>query len=141
MNRLRKILRFKPTQIIIMSFVLMITIGTLLLMLPLSTTNGQGLKWIDALFVSTSASCVTGLTVVDLHNDLTFFGKVVIKFGDLPVYAEGLVTKFDEEAMRKILAQHDITVDISLNLGEASATVYSCDLSFQYVKINADYTT
>lgn len=78
MNRLRKILRFKPTQIIIMSFVLMITIGTLLLMLPLSTTNGQGLKWIDALFVSTSASCVTGLTVVDLHNDLTFFGKVVM---------------------------------------------------------------
>ena len=35
---------------------------------------------IDALFVSTSASCVVGLTVVDLHNDLTFFGKVVMLF-------------------------------------------------------------
>ena len=56
----------------------MILLGTFLLMLPISTTNNQGLKWIDALFVSTSASCVTGLTVVDLHNDLTFFGTVVM---------------------------------------------------------------
>ena len=56
----------------------MILLGTFLLMLPISTTNNQGLKWIDAFFVSTSASCVTGLTVVDLHNDLTFFGTIVM---------------------------------------------------------------
>ena len=56
----------------------MILLGTFLLMLPISTTNHQGLKWIDAFFVSTSASCVTGLTVVDLHNDLTFFGTIVM---------------------------------------------------------------
>lgn len=56
----------------------MITLGTVLLMLPISTTNGAGLSWIDALFVSTSASCVTGLTVVDVHNDLTVFGTVVM---------------------------------------------------------------
>ena len=78
MNRLQKVLRFKPTQLIVMSFMLMITLGTVLLMLPISTTNGHGLKWIDALFVSTSASCVTGLTVVDVHNDLTFFGTCVM---------------------------------------------------------------
>ena len=58
----------------------MILLGTLLLMLPFSTTNNQGLHPIDALFVSTSASCVTGLTVVDVCNDLTFFGKVVMIF-------------------------------------------------------------
>ena len=56
----------------------MILLGTALLMLPISTTNHQGLAWIDALFVSTSASCVTGLTVVDLHNDLTTFGTIVM---------------------------------------------------------------
>ena len=56
----------------------MILLGTALLMLPISTTNHQGLTWIDALFVSTSASCVTGLTVVDLHNDLTTFGTIVM---------------------------------------------------------------
>ena len=75
---LQEIFKFKSTQIIIFSFVLMIFLGTLLLMLPISTTDGEGLKWIDALFVSTSASCVCGLTVVDLHNDLTFFGALVM---------------------------------------------------------------
>lgn len=77
-NRLENIFRLKPTQVITLSFVLMITLGTLLLMLPISTTNGAGLHAIDALFVSTSASCVVGLTVVDVHNDLTFFGKIVM---------------------------------------------------------------
>ena len=75
---LEEIFKFRSTQIIILSFVLMIFIGTLLLMLPISTTDWQGLSWIDALFVSTSASCVCGLTTVDLHNDLTFFGTVVM---------------------------------------------------------------
>ncbi len=77
---LQEIFKLRSTQIIILSFVLMILIGTFLLMLPISTTNGQGLHPIDALFVSTSASCVCGLTVVDVHNDLNFFGKVVMLF-------------------------------------------------------------
>lgn len=77
---LQEIFKFKSTQIIIFSFMLMIFLGTILLMLPISTTDGHGLKWIDALFISTSASCVCGLTVVDLHNDLTFFGTVVMLF-------------------------------------------------------------
>ncbi|MBR2142679.1 potassium transporter TrkG [Anaerovibrio sp.] len=76
--KLQQEFRLKPTQIIILSFVLMITIGTLLLMLPISTTDNLGLHPVDALFVSTSASCVTGLTVVDVKNDLTFFGKAVM---------------------------------------------------------------
>ncbi|MBR4903715.1 MAG: bifunctional glutamate N-acetyltransferase/amino-acid acetyltransferase ArgJ [Selenomonadaceae bacterium] len=67
--------------------------------------------------------------------------KISIKFGGLTVYDKGLVTKFDEDAMKKILAEHDIIVDIELGLGNIAATVYTCDLSFQYVKINADYTT
>lgn len=67
--------------------------------------------------------------------------KISIKFGGLTVYDKGLVTKFDEDAMRKVLAAHDIIVDIELGLGSAQATIYTCDLSFQYVKINADYTT
>ena len=67
--------------------------------------------------------------------------KVTIKFGDLTVYAEGLVTKFDQDAMRKVLAEHDVVINIDLGLGNEQATVFSCDLSFGYVKINADYTT
>ena len=67
--------------------------------------------------------------------------KVTIKFGGLTVFEKGLVTKFDADAMKKILAAHDIVVDIELNLGNESATVYTCDMTFGYVKINADYTT
>lgn len=67
--------------------------------------------------------------------------KTSIKFGGLTVFDKGLVTKFDAEAMKKILAEHDIVVDINLDLGNEMASIYSCDLSFQYIKINADYTT
>ena len=80
MDKLQKIFKLKPTQVIILSFIFMILLGTFLLMLPISTTNNAGLHPIDALFVSTSASCVTGLTVVDLHNDLTIFGTIVMLF-------------------------------------------------------------
>ncbi len=73
-----RLFRLKPTQVIILSFVFMIVIGTLLLMLPISTYDNNGLPAIDALFVSTSASCVVGLTTVDLKNELTFFGKLVM---------------------------------------------------------------
>ena len=90
---LEQLFRFKPTQIILLSFLFMILLGTALLMLPISTTNHQGLAWIDALFVSTSASCVVGLTVVDLHNDLTIFGTVVmlilIQIGGLGIMTFG----------------------------------------------------
>ncbi len=80
--------------------------------------------------------CAVGYSGVDIVPE-----KTVIDFGGVNVYRDGLVTKFDAEAMRNVLAQRDIVVDIALNLGDAAATIYTCDLSFQYVKINADYTT
>lgn len=67
--------------------------------------------------------------------------KVVIKFGGIIGYENGLVTKFDVDAMRKVFAEHDIVIDIELGLGSSQATVYTCDLTFGYIKINADYTT
>ena len=80
--------------------------------------------------------CAVGYSGVKIFPE-----KISIKFGGLTVYEDGLVTKFDEETMRKVLAEHDIVVDIDLGLGKSAATIYTCDLSFQYVKINADYTT
>ncbi|MBQ3725662.1 MAG: bifunctional glutamate N-acetyltransferase/amino-acid acetyltransferase ArgJ [Selenomonadaceae bacterium] len=67
--------------------------------------------------------------------------KISIKFGGLIVYDKGLVKKFDEDAMKKILAEHDIVVDIELGLGDVAATVYTCDLSYRYVAINSEYCT
>ena len=43
--------------------------------------------------------------------------------------------------MKKVLAAHDVTIDIDLNLGNDSATVWSCDTNYASVKLNADYTT
>ena len=55
--------RFSSSQIIILSFAVLITAGCLLLMLPFATKDGQGASFADALFTATSAVCVTGLIV------------------------------------------------------------------------------
>ena len=65
-----------PAMIFILSFLLVIFIGTLLLMLPNSTV--AGISWTDALFTSTSAVCVTGLIVVDTATVFTGMGKTII---------------------------------------------------------------
>ncbi|WKW45655.1 potassium transporter TrkG [Myroides sp. JBRI-B21084] len=65
-----------PAQLFILSFMLLILSGALLLMLPKATTHG--ITFIDALFTSTSAVCVTGLIVVDTSSYFTFFGKTII---------------------------------------------------------------
>jgi len=67
---------FNPAQIFILSFVLIIIVGTLLLMLPNSTYDG--ISAINALFTSTSAVCVTGLSVVDTGTYFTGFGITII---------------------------------------------------------------
>ena len=71
------ILIFHPAKILAFSFASVILIGALLLMLPVSTTKEQ-ISFVDALFTSTSAVCVTGLTVVDTGTYYTTFGQVVI---------------------------------------------------------------
>lgn len=70
--------RLTPPQFLVLGFALIIMIGGLLLSLPVSTTNGEGLPLVDALFTATSATCVTGLVVVDTATYFTVFGQVVI---------------------------------------------------------------
>jgi len=69
---------FNPAQIFILSFLIIILLGSLLLMLPKATHNG--ISFIDALFTSTSAVCVTGLIVVDTGTYFTLFGQSIILF-------------------------------------------------------------
>lgn len=66
-----------PAQLLALSFVLLITMGTILLLLPEMTTSHH-ISLIDAIFTATSASCVTGLTVVDTASFFTVKGQVVI---------------------------------------------------------------
>ncbi|MGG8495028.1 TrkH family potassium uptake protein [Tenacibaculum sp. TC6] len=67
-----------PAQLFIISFFSIIIIGTLLLMLPNATYTG--ISFLDALFTSTSAVCVTGLIVVDTGSYFTTFGQSIILF-------------------------------------------------------------
>ena len=68
--------RTNPSLILAGSFLIIILIGTGLLMLPRCTVSG--ISWVDSLFISTSAVCVTGLTSVDVASTFTTPGFVVI---------------------------------------------------------------
>lgn len=67
-----------PARIIVASFLGIIIFGALLLLMPRATVSGQGLSFIDALFTSTSAVCVTGLIVVDTATHFTTLGQTII---------------------------------------------------------------
>ncbi|HJV17718.1 MAG TPA: TrkH family potassium uptake protein [Bacillales bacterium] len=69
-----------PPKIIVLGFAAIILIGALLLTLPISTVDGNGLSFLNALFTATSATCVTGLVVVDTGTTFTMFGQLVILF-------------------------------------------------------------
>ena len=69
-----------PARLVLSSFLLVIILGSIALSLPIATTNNEGLVPVDALFMSASAVCVTGLAVVDISVQLTFFGQMVILF-------------------------------------------------------------
>jgi trk system potassium uptake protein TrkH len=72
-----RILKAHPAILVMASFLLAITVGTLLLMLPISIQSGT-IPFVDALFTATSAVCVTGLIVVDTETFFTRFGQCVI---------------------------------------------------------------
>tara|TARA_B110000503_G_scaffold143396_1_gene244604 strand:+ start:5515 stop:7293 length:1779 start_codon:yes stop_codon:yes gene_type:complete len=67
---------FNPAQLFILSFLGIIMLGSTLLLLPNATY--EGIRFIDALFTSTSAVCVTGLIVVDTGTYFTLFGQCII---------------------------------------------------------------
>ncbi len=67
--------------------------------------------------------------------------KTVVKFGNIPVYENGLGAKYDANELKKVMAAHDIVIEIDLNIGNVDATVWSCDFSYEYVKINGEYHT
>jgi trk system potassium uptake protein len=70
--------QFHPSHLFIGSFIFAILCGSGLLMLPRATFPGQSISYINALFTSASAVCVTGLTVVDTATYFTRFGQIII---------------------------------------------------------------
>ena len=90
---LKLLQRQMPARIIAFGFAAVILIGSLLLMLPVSVQEGVELSYVDALYTSTSAVCVTGLVAVDAGDTFTPFGQFVlallIQTGGLGVTAVG----------------------------------------------------
>jgi len=70
--------QLNPPQMIIVIFALLIGCGTLLLMMPFSSTSGHSIGFINALFTAISAVCVNGLSVLDLSDDFTVAGQTIV---------------------------------------------------------------
>lgn len=93
-NSMKKFLKTQlPARIIAFGFAFAILLGSILLMLPCSVKEGVELQYIDALYTSTSAVCVTGLIAVDAGDTFTplgqFFLALLIQTGGLGVTAVG----------------------------------------------------
>ncbi len=71
-------LSFSTTHLIILSFLVVILVGSLLLYLPISAKPGVEVSYIDALFTATTSTCVTGLVTVTTASTWSIFGQVVI---------------------------------------------------------------
>ena len=68
----------RPTRIIALAFAAIIAVGTALLMLPVSSRNGENCGFLTALFTATSSTCVTGLVMADTYTQWSGFGQAVI---------------------------------------------------------------
>ena len=61
------------------------------------------------------------------------------KAGRIQIYKDGCGTDYSEEEATKILSEPEVTVVVDMKMGDATATAWGCDLTYDYVKINADY--
>ncbi|MCR4291085.1 MAG: TrkH family potassium uptake protein [Candidatus Scalindua sp.] len=118
----------KPGATISASFFILIMIGTILLMFPVATIDGKGTSLVDAFFTSTSALCVTGLTVHDTSLYFSRFGHVVImtliQLGGL-----GIMTSYAFFSMaigKRLLISQEVTMKGVLNTenGEIRKTIF-----------------
>ena len=84
--------------------------------------------------------CAIGYSGADLDVN-----KVGVSFkslaGEIEVCRNGAGVDFSEEIAKKILLEEEITILITLDSGDATATAWGCDLTYDYVKINGDYRT
>ncbi len=80
--------------------------------------------------------CAVGSVGVKLNPD-----KLSCKLGDITVFKNGGPRKFDAKKASKVISQTEHTITVDLGVGKSSDYCYGCDLSAEYVKINADYHT
>ncbi|ALS23456.1 TrkH family potassium uptake protein [Paenibacillus sp. YK5] len=119
------IMRLSPPQILVYGFTLIIMIGAVLLSLPIATVSGESMPFLDALFTATSATCVTGLVLVDTGTYFSAFGQLVlillIQIGGL-----GFMTMAALIALvfkRKISLKERLVLQTAMNQGSMEGIV------------------
>ena len=139
-----------------MGFALVILLGTLLLLLPVSVREDASVSFIDALFTSTSAVCVTGLIAIDVADHFTIFGQAVvailIQVGGLGVTSigAGLILAASKRLGMKgrVLVKEALNVDGAKGMVRLVKSVLLMTLCFEvvgaalsFVVFSQDYAT
>ncbi len=150
MNKLlRLFLNMNRSMAVAMTFAVLILTGTLLLMLPIANTSGEWMPFVDALFTATSATCVTGLAVVDTGRYFTRFGSTVlimlIQIGGLGIMT--MTTLFSVGLGKRISIRHRLLIQESLNQEGPSGVIkmtlaiikYTLVIEFIFGSIMAAY--
>lgn len=115
----------RPGRVIILGFLAVILLGALLLHLPISARSGEYTPFVDCLFTATSATCVTGLVVVDTYQHWTVFGQIVIlcliQIGGLGIMtAASLISFF---MRRTITVRERLELSASLSVSDIAGIV------------------
>ncbi len=136
-NIMKYLPRLSSYQMIAATFIGLIGVGTLLLMLPIAVAQGGTLSFIDALFTATSASCVTGLIVVDTGTKFSVFGKIVLLFliqlGGLGIMT--FATLFTIAIGHRVNLQERLRVQEALNENEMSSVIEVCIRVVKYTLV------
>lgn len=80
--------------------------------------------------------CALGYSGVEFEPE-----RVILHFGGMKVFEHGLPLNFDEKTAHNLLNMPEVLIKADLGLGEGKATIWTCDFSYEYVKINAEYRT
>ncbi|MCA9431634.1 MAG: bifunctional ornithine acetyltransferase/N-acetylglutamate synthase, partial [Candidatus Omnitrophica bacterium] len=67
--------------------------------------------------------------------------QVKVWIADVLLFSDGMATEYDEAKVEAGMAEEEVEIRVDLGAGEAEMTVYTCDLSYDYVRINAEYHT
>lgn len=117
--------KMSPGRFIVLGFAVVILLGALLLTFSFSANKGADVHFIDALFTSTSAVCVTGLATIDLKDSFNVFGRIVvallIQVGGLGFASVGV--GFFLLARKKVSFKDRLVVKEALNLGSVKGIV------------------
>ncbi|MEA2104992.1 MAG: TrkH family potassium uptake protein [Candidatus Cloacimonadota bacterium] len=135
--------RFKnhPAKMILLSFATVIIFGAIFLSLPMAASSGRSIGFTNAIFTSTSATCVTGLVVVDTGSVFSHFGKLIIllllQIGGLGImtFSTALILLFGKRmsAGGESLMHGIIDDVIHKNLNKLVRTILFTTLTFELI--------